>query len=263
MTAPQRRNGVPSLPPSDEPPADEEYARAYAAGYEEGVRGALRETLEHISRGHTPQEVRMLTASRLARLSEEVELKRKSLLAPPRRPAWGSLLRPPAPARPWTGPVAGRAVPTARLIPGASLLIREERPNRALEVLRANAPSFRRVAVVSMRPPEIPGVANDHRTDVVVGGLVSARDPSQGTITPGEISGRLREPTESPGGALVYVDALEYLATEHTLETTLKFVNWLVTQAQETGSALLVSFDPRSLDVRDVSRLERAFETVL
>jgi len=44
---------------------------------------------------------------------------------------------------------------------------------------------------------------------------------------------------------------------------TVKFATWLVTQVQETGSALLVSFDPRALDVRDVSRLERAFETVL
>ena len=258
MNANERRNGD-SSSRDEEPPADEEYARAYAAGYEEGVRGALRETLEHISRGHTPQEVRMLTASRLARLSEEVELKRKSLLAPPRRPAWGSLLRPPAPARPWTGPVPGASAAAIRLVPGRSLLVREERPARAVEILRANAGSFPRVATVSMRPPDLPGVPADHRLDLTVGGP----GPGTGGLTPGEISGRLRDPTEAPGGALVYVDALEFLATEHGLEMTVKFIHWLVTQAQETGSALLVSFDPRSLDVRDVSRLERAFETVL
>ena len=260
MNATERRNGE-SSSRDEEPPADEEYARAYAAGYEEGVRGALRETLEHISRGHTPQEVRMLTASRLARLSEEVELKRKSLLAPPRRPAWGSLLRPPAPARPWTGPVPGASPAAIRLLPGRSLLVREERPVRAIEILRANAGSFPRVATVSMRPPDLPGVSAGHRMDLTVGGAATAEGASG--LTPGEISGRLRDPTEAPGGALVYVDALEYLATEHGLEMTVKFVHWLVTQAQETGSALLVSFDPRSLDVRDVSRLERAFETVL
>ena len=262
MNASERRNGA-SSSRDEEPPADEEYARAYAAGYEEGVRNALRETLEHISRGHTPQEVRMLTASRLARLSEEVELKRKSLLAPPRRPAWGSLLRPPAPARPWTGPVPGATTASVRLLPGRSLLVREERPARALEILRANAGAFSRVATVSMRPPELPGFPSGHRTDLTVGGPGSAEGPGAAGLTPGEISGRLRDPTEAPGGALVYVDALEYLATEHGLEVTVKFVHWLVTQAQETGSALLVSFDPRSLDVRDVSRLERAFETVL
>ena len=262
MSAPERRNGA-APPPDDEPRADEEYARAYAAGYEEGVRGALRETLEHVTRGHTPQEIRMLTASRLARLPEEVELKRKSLLAPPRRTAWGSLLRPPAPARAWAGVAPAGTAPVFRLLPGRSLLIREERPLRAVEVLRANASHFPRVALVSMRPPELPGVAAAQRLDLTVGAGGTSDDPGQGRLSPGEISGRLRDPTEAPGGALVYVDALEFLATEHSLETTLKFVHWLVNQAQETGSALVVSFDPRSLEVRDMSRLERAFETVL
>jgi len=114
-----------------------------------------------------------------------------------------------------------------------------------------------------MRPPGLSGVPADRRIDIVVGGPTGANGSGPGALTPGEISGRLRDPTEAKGGALVYVDALEFLATEHSLETTLKFVHWLVTQAQETGSALLVSFDPRSLDVRDVSRLERAFESVL
>jgi len=246
-----------------QPPADEEYARAYAAGYEEGVRGTLRETIEHVGHGHTPQEIRMLAASRLARLSEEVDLKRKSLLGPPQRPAWGSLLRPPAPARPWTGLVGSSSPPPVHLRPGDSLLVREERPNRAVEILRANAGAFPRVALVSMRPPEVPGLSADHRIEFVVGGSTAPEEPAAGSLTPGEISGRLREPTEAVGGALVYVDALEFLATEHSLDTMVKFVHWLVTQAQETGSALLVSFDPRALDIRDVSGLERAFGAVL
>ena len=262
MNARDRRSANPS-PPTEEPPADEEYARAYAAGYEEGVRGALRETIEHVGHGHTPQEIRMLTASRLARLSEEVELKRKSLLGPPRRPAWGALLRPPAPARPWTGPVGSSTRPPVHLRPGDSLLVREERPNRAVEILRANAVDFPRVALVSMRPPEVPGLPTDHRLEFVVGGSGAPDGGDASALSPGEISGRLREPTEASGGALVYVDALEFLATEHTLDTMVKFVHWLVTQVQETGSALLVSFDPRALDVRDVSVLERAFESVL
>jgi len=262
VSAPGRRNDA-SPPPGETPPADEEYARAYAAGYEEGARGALRETIEHISHGHTPQEIRMLTASRLARLPEEVEFKRKSLLAPPRRPAWGSLLRPPAPTRAWAGPAPASSAPALRLLPGRSVLVREERPTRAVEILRANAGAFPRVAIISLRPPEVPGLAASHRLDITVGGAGTPDDPEQGRLTPGKISGRLRDPTEAVGGALVYVDALEFLATEHSLETTLKFVHWLVTQAQETGSALLVSFDPRSLDLRDVSRLERAFESVV
>ena len=262
MNARERRDGIPESRDEDVPP-DEEYARAFAAGYEEGVRGALRETLEHIGRGHTPAEIRMLTASRLARLSEEVDLKRRSLLAPPRRPAWGSLLRPPSPARPWTGPVPGASAGPYRLVPGRSLLVREERPARALEILRANASAFPRVALVSMRPPDVPGLPADHRLELPVGGAGAPDGTAASSLSPGELGGRLRGPTEASGGALVYVDALEYLATEHSLETMVKFVHWLVAQVQETGSALVVSFDPRSLDVRDASVLERAFENVL
>lgn len=258
MSAPERRDRAP--PPADEPPADEEFARTYAAGYEEGVRSALRELLQHASRGHTAQELRMLAESRLARLSEEVELKRKGLLAPPRRPAWSSLFRAPQPTRAWSGPLPGTLPAGPPLGPGKTVLVREERPARALEMLRANATAFPRVVLVSQRPPEIPGLPASHRLDLVIG----ASDTDGGRrLAPGEISGRLREPTEAAGGALVYVDALEFLATEYSLDTTLKFVHWLVTQAEETGSALLVSFDRRSLDLKEMSLLERSFATVV
>ncbi|HXY46583.1 MAG TPA: hypothetical protein VEK13_01630 [Thermoplasmata archaeon] len=260
MSAPERRDRAP--PPSDEPPADEEFARTYAAGYEEGVRSALRELLQHASRGHTAQELRMLAESRLARLAEEVEVKRKGLLAPPRRPAWNSLLRPPQPTRPWTGPLTGPTPPIPILGPGRTLLVREERPARALEILRANANTFSRVVLVSQRPPDVPEIPPGRRLELVVAAGGGAETATGGRLGPGEIGGRLREPTESPGGALVYVDALEFLVSEYSLDTTLKFVHWLVMQVESTGSALLVSFDRRALDLKEMSILERAFATV-
>ncbi|HLM91853.1 MAG TPA: hypothetical protein VK424_07405 [Thermoplasmata archaeon] len=261
MSGPPRRDGALPRPP-EEDPTDEEYVRAYATGYEEGVRSALREVLGHAARGHTTQELRMLAESRLARLSEEVDLKRRSLLAPPRRPAWGALLRPPTSARAWLSPVGPTPPPAAiRVGPGRSVLVREERPARALEILRANVADFPRVAVVSLHPPSVPGLAAENLVEISPTGGGDALGAA--LPTPGEISGRLRAPTELAGGALVYVDALEFLATEHTLEMTLRFVNWLVTQVHDTGSALVVSFDPRSLDLKDASRLERAFQSVL
>jgi hypothetical protein len=259
VSAPERRNGA-APPPEEEPPADEEYARTYAAGFEEGLRSGLREVLQHTSRGHTAQELRILVESRLARLDEEVELKRRSLLAPPRRPAWSSLLRPPQPARAWVPTIGAPSPSVTHLGPGRSLLVREDRPTRAVEILRANLHEFPRAAIVSLRPPELPGLSKERRLDIVPNG---SDPPGSPRLSPGEIGGHLREPTESAGGALVYVDALEYLAGEYGLEMTLKFAHWLVGQIEQTSSALLVSFDRRSLDTREQSRLERAFQTVL
>jgi hypothetical protein len=259
VSAPSRRDGS-TRPPAEEGPKDEEFARTYAAGYEEGVRGALREVLAHASRGHTTSELRMLIESRLARLPEEVELKRRSMLAPPRQPAWASLLRPPVGARAWVAPLGASPGRTVRLQPGASLLVKEERPRRAVELLHESAKEFPRVVLLSLHPPELPEIRPEQR---IVIPLASGGEGTDGAaLAPGEIGGRLREPTESPGGALVYIDALEFLATEHSLETTLRFVQWLGNQVGSTGSALLASVDPRSLDLRDLSRLERAFQAV-
>ncbi len=251
MNPPERR--VDPRGPSEEPPADEEYARTYAAGYEEGLRSALREVLEHLTRGHTPQEVRMLVQGRLARLAEEVELKRRALLSPPRRTNWG-----PAPRFPGTTvtsvPASSATVPLER---GRSVLVREERPERALAILRAEAGRFPRIAIVSARPPELPPSLTDRTTVITVG---AGGDRSE-RLSLGEVGGRLKEPTEA--GALVYVDALEFFVLEDGPDVAARFVHWLVEQVQRSGAALLVSLDPRALEAREASRLERAFGQVV
>jgi len=251
-------------PPTDsDPPADEEYARAYAAGYEDGARNALREVVQHAARGHTPQEIRMLAEGRLVRLPEEVETKRKGLLAPPRRTAWNAILRPvpPTPTRAWTVPV-GSARPTLRPMPGQGILVREERPARALELLRSSVASFPRLVIVSTHPPEVPGVSPDRRVDISPRGAV-APDGSVRPVGLSELGGRLKGPTEAPGGALVYLDALEYYVGEEGAETTLRAVHWLLGQMQSTRSSLIVSCNTRSMDPTNGVRLERAFPTTV
>jgi hypothetical protein len=248
-------------PPADpEPPADEEYARAYAAGYEDGARNALREVVQHAARGHTPQEIRMLAEGRLVRLPEEAEMKRKGLVAPPRRTAWGPLLKPsPVPAaRPWTVPV-GASAPSVRLGPGQALLCREDRPQRAVELAGGAARSFPRTVVVSLHPPEIPGVPADRRLDLSPRGT---GDGGAGRMSLSELCGRVKGPTEADGGALVYVDAVEYYVGEEGAETVIRAMHWLVGQALGTRSALVVSCNTRAMAGTDAVRLERAFPSV-
>ncbi len=255
MTAPDGSGNEPY--DGEEPPADEAFARSYAAGYEEGLRSALRELLAHASRGRTNQELRALIQSRLASLAEEVDLKRRSLLAPPRPLPFGDLTRAGRSGASASSAEAATGRPALR--PRESVLVRESRPERAVELLRRSRRSFPRLALVSLRPPDLgdPGL-----TTVVV----SVRDPggsSGGHLTPGEVAGRLRAALEAPGGALVYVDALEFFVGEEGPEVTLRFARWLVEQVQGGSSALLVSYDPRALAVTDASRLERLFGEIV
>jgi hypothetical protein len=243
----------------EEPPADEGYARTYAAGYEEGLRTALREVLAHASRGRTNQELRALIQSRLAQLAEEVDLKRRSLLGPPRTRPFGELVRGPRSVTTLAGTAPGVAGLRGALGPKETVLVRETRPERAVELLRVSRARFPRLALVSLRPPAL----GEPSVETVVVSVLDAGGSSAGHLSPGEVAGRLRAPLEAAGGALVYVDALEFFVGEEGPEVTLRFARWLVEEVQASGSALIVSYDPRSLAGTDASRLERLFSEVV
>jgi hypothetical protein len=239
--------------PSDGPPQDDEYATAYVAGYIEGLREALREVLQNASRGHTAAEIRILAESRLARVKDDAEVKRRSLLAPPRRAAWGPLLRssPPSASAPqlfaqeWT--------------PGTAILFREPQPERALQLLERGAALSERLLWVSLRqPPPFPATW----TVEWIRPTPSRTGPEAGvgSLDPGAIAGRVAGAGDGP--VVVYVDALGFLATEYTWETTLRFVNWLAAWPAGRAGSVVVSVDPRTLDERNLHRLESAFSRV-
>ncbi|MFZ1024271.1 MAG: DUF835 domain-containing protein, partial [Thermoplasmata archaeon] len=152
---------------------------------------------------------------------------------------------------------------TGGLLPSNSYLVKEQRPERAIRMVEQALPSFPRLVVVSLHPPTFSGQTDAATTTIKLGANQSSEPGGEGSVSPGEIGGRLRAPTEASGGALIFLDGLEYLVTENGLEMIARFVNWLVAQVQTTGSALVVSLDPSALDLKDLSRLQRAFNIVL
>jgi hypothetical protein len=236
-------------------PPDEEYADAYSAGYGEGLREAFREVLSHVGRGHTVGEIRVLVESRLARIREDVSAKRRNVLGPPRRPAWGALLR---------HPVGARAQPDAapHLARGSSYLFREDRPHHALVFVSRAGAQYSRILCVTTNPPIFTGVPRN-RIEVLRLALPSpGLGAAEGELDPGGLGGRIKEATEASGGALVYLDALEVMSTEYSLDTALKFVNFVTAQVARTGSAFVASVDPGTLEERDLRRLQRSFNIV-
>lgn len=245
-----------NLPPPERASGDASYAEAYAAGYGEGLRESLKELLQHASRGHTATELRILVESRLARVPEDVELKRKSLLNPPRRTAWNSWLRPPAPPTAGTAPAASPPeLPT--FVPGSSYLFREERPRLGPRFVATIAAQHAGGVWVSSSDPPDPHLLIGKWLTV----RPSARPSGNGNAPgggPGEVAGRIQEAT-GPGGLLVYLDTLEMFLTEHGSETTLKFATWLGGWAKENRSTAVVSVDPGAFSEQDRRRLQRAF----
>jgi uncharacterized protein DUF835 len=236
------------------PSPDEEYVEGYATGYAEGLREALREILAHAARGHTVQELRMLIQSRLVRVPEDVDVKRRSLRGPPQRPSWRTT------PRHLVGPSSPPAVP---LTSGTTYLVREERPTQGPEIAARLARGHPRLLCVSVNPPTFPGTPAEKVTVLRPAPSQPGRDSFDDGLSLSELAGRIREAAEAPGGALVYVDAAEYLATEYGLEPTLKFVNWAVSHSVETHSTCVASVDPATWDSRSLRLLQRAFNVLV
>ena len=238
------------------PPPDEEYADGYATGYSEGLREALREILAHVARGHTVQELRMLIQSRLSRVPEDVEVKRRSLRAPPQRPIWAASPHQLSPGR-------TPASPTAPLVVGTTYLVREERPVRGPQVAVELSRQYAKLLCVSLNPPSFPGLPAEKLVVLRPAPSQPGRDATDGALSLGELAGRIRGSAEVPGGVLVYLDAIEYLATEYGFDPTLKFVNWTVSRSAETRSTCVASVDPATWDGRSLRLLQRAFNILL
>ncbi len=239
-------------PPRGDPgPSDEEYARDYSDGYAEGVRSALREILAYAARGHTVAELRYLVQSRLAQLSDEVEHKRRTLLALPRGgSAWRNPARPLSSPRPWAG-VGG----TVRVTPGRTYLVREAQPRRALELVGDAAASFRQVAAISAHAPTFPHVD-------------PARVRAFSLDTTGEgppiesVGGDIRTFLKENPGTIVYFDGLEELHLHIGSAATLKFVQWLAQESQNARGALIAVVHPQMLDPKEEAQLEHFFQVL-
>jgi hypothetical protein len=250
---------APQRDPEPDGAPDEDYARAYADGYGEGLREAFRELLSHASRGHTPQELRMLVESRLARVKEDIEFKRRSMLAPPRRPDWGSLLRSPAPAPTVLGSLATTPVPRA----GGTYLWWEARPQRSVDFVAANLGRFPRLLWISIHPPPgRPDLPPEKLTALRVGPRLSAPTAGEGTLGPEQIAGQVQDAVAEPGGALVYLEAVEFLSTEYQTEGMHRLVNFIASKVVGTTSVFVASVDPDALAPTDRSRLGHSFGTV-
>jgi hypothetical protein len=232
------------------------YADAYVAGYAEGLRESLKELLSHASRGHTTTELRILVESQIARIPEDVELKRRSLLNPPRKAAFDSLRRP-APL-PWAP--ATPSPPALEVRAGWSYLFREERPERGVRFVgEILARHDALLWVSSLDPPA--GSLPREKVTVLRPAARPSPDGAGAGPGPGEVAGAVR----SVGGSslLVYLDSLELFLTEFGPDTTVRFATWLGNWPQGGSANVVVSVDPGAFAEADLRRVQRAFNSIV
>jgi hypothetical protein len=261
VTTEARRESAPG--PPERSAGDSEYAEAYAQGYGEGLRESLREMLQHASRGHTATELRILIESRLARVPEDIDLKRKSMTGPPRRPSWGSLLRSPAASAP---PATPDPFPHSDPLPlwrlRTAYLFTEERPRRGREFALRVAADHPVVLWVSLQEPPAIGRGAAEGFTALRPTVRATPDGRGASLGPPEISSEINRATEGGSRVLVYLDVLETLATEFQADVAVRFAAWLAAWAREHEATAVVSVDAKALPEMEFRRLQKAFDVV-
>ncbi|MCI4337856.1 MAG: DUF835 domain-containing protein [Thermoplasmata archaeon] len=248
-----RKEPNPAEPPA--PAGDAEFAEGYIQGYAEGLREGLRELLQHASQGHTTAELRVLVKSRISRIPEDVELKRRHLLAPPRRSSWEPLLKPPPRSSGGTA-LSDSAGP--QWAPGKAFLFREERPRAAVRFAQAQASHHTRALWISFEAPPPLGLG-EGAVEWLRPSVNRPGDPEAGSGSdPGAIAGRIKERGSDPP-LLVYLDALEELRTQYGNELTLRFASWLGQWVAGSDSTVVASLDDATLAEPERRRLQRSF----
>ena len=242
------------------PAADERIAHAFADGYGEGIRDALREVLEAV-RTSTPAELRWQVQSRIARIPEDVELKRRSLLGPPPRDGWEATRRAPRSPAAALGPPPAPATPAPTLtqaLQGSGVLFQEVRPSAALAHVGGIWRQYGRVFVFG-RVPDPPLPVPDDAVTVVAVGRARIAGPEGDAPDLGGAAGQLMA-LIGEGTALVYCDSVEYLATEYSEGTAVRALIWIVEQLRARSGGVVVSVNPAALQASSRAQLERMFK---
>jgi|GEM_PF-413496 hypothetical protein len=248
----------PPASPVPVPDPDEEAARAYADGYGEGVRNALRDIIGLASQGHSASEIRLFAQTRLARLGEEIALKRRSRLVPPDRIPLETLLRGPR-ALGGGEPVSSPLI----AFPGHSYLFVDPRGLKARGFLHSLLERGMAAVALTRFPRELKEAMGRSNLKILYLGRQEASEEGVESVQdadPGLLTGRIQRALEGfPSPPVIHLEAFEYLETEVGFEKALKFIHWLTGEVQARRGVLIVSLDPVSLEPRQLSLLRRDF----
>lgn len=230
----------------------EEYARGYLKGYEEALTEAWSDVLSLLGSSFSPHELRIIARTRKGMVGQAVESRRREL-----QKSTGALL-----------PVREEATQKGiDLTEGDSILVREERPEKAFSVFnRLVDRGMRGMSVTRTDPFK---AAARYGLDLTGCNAVWLTRIEKEEIREGEervlvrsnlakLSSEIREFLSQPGGGgVVLLEGLEYLVTQFDFRPVLKFIQMVREQVSYTSGFFIISADADAVDEREYRLLEK------
>ncbi|MDH4122889.1 MAG: DUF835 domain-containing protein [Thermoplasmata archaeon] len=237
-----------------------EFSRGYIKGYKEGLYDAWEELSKLTGRGYTPRELQIMVKSGKIVLDKKIQDKIAEI-----EKALGRKL--------FTeeSEEARKLIPmNIELNPGTSILIREERPEKAPNIVRSLIASGSRLLSISRMHPDQLKARFDIKGSMIwlTKSELSEADSEESEIefiSPNNLpvlAEAIQQFLSNHSGGVIFLEGLEYMCSQNDFKSVLRFIQLINEQVLLRKGFLVLSVNPFTMDQRDFSLIEREITQV-
>ncbi len=150
------------------------------------------------------------------------------------------------------------------LQPGSLMIIQEKKTDLSYAIIRKFSEAGIPCMIIGREPPErirsVRMIEIDDEQVLWLTTLVGRRCVNPTHL--GSIQNSISRFIDVNSSGYILIDGVEYLISNNGFDAVLKFINRIEDMVITTGTAVIVSIDPRTLDSQHLALLERGAETI-
>lgn len=237
---------------------DEEAARSYIKGFQEGLQEAWDEIIKLSTKGYTSRELQIMAKTKKSMLYQRVQQKVDEI------------------ERVLGRKISVREAPSVakdvevELRPGWSYVIKEDRPERSFGLFSTLLSKGSRGLCISRTHPDTLRQKYGFEADALWLTKTEVQQPgsSKGVeyVSPNNLAhlaSSIREFLSKGPDGVVIIEGLEYLTTQNDFKSVLKFIQLVNEQVVLDKGYLLMPVDEATMNPKDFSLVEREMSQVL
>ncbi len=240
---------------------EDDSAKAFLKGFQEGLQEAWDEIIKLTTKGYTSRELQIMAKTKRSMLYQRVQQRVEELERALGRKLSGE-----------AGPGARveHGAETTTLASGWSYVVKEERPERSFALFAELLGKGGRGLCISRTHPDTLKKKYGFEADSL---WLTKTETSQHSETKGvefvspnnlaHLASAVRDFLSKGPEGVVIVEGLEYLTTQNDFKSVLKFIQLINEQIVLDKGYLIMPVDESTMDPKDFSLIEREMSQVL
>jgi hypothetical protein len=241
--------------------SEEDSARGFIKGFQEGLQEAWEEMIKLSQKGYTSRELQIMAKTKRSMIFQRVQQKVDEL-----ERALGKKLSIQDAAS-----AAPQPPQPVQLLPGWSYVVKEERPEKSFALFTSLVSQGGRGLCISRTHPDQLKLKYKFQAESL---WLTKTETSQVPRESGDVeyvspnnlahlASAIREFLAKGESGAVIIEGLEYLTTQNDFKSVLRFIQLINEQVVLDKGYLLIPVDDATMDSKDFSLIEREMSQVL